>query len=187
MARFPDMRFGVYGQEDGTSPHHYHKIAYCSPGSSGAPGVLDGCAVSCAMQVRSRATQITWSVQPQYLRTTAAAKTFEVALLGEPFNSAPPKAVVRFVDAKGVGVPSKRPTAFLWDLDNIKIICCMSRNQQQDRDTCMREYPDEQFLGKQALRRPSTPILLPPPPPPHPRPPPFALSLASLCAIRPLT
>ena len=173
MARFPDMRFGVYGQEDGTSRHHYHKIAYCSPGSSGAPGVLDGCAVSCAMQVRSRATQITWSVQPQYLRTTAAAKTFEVALLGEPFNSAPPKAVVRFVDAKGVGVPSKRPTAFLWDLDNIKFICYKCR----DLDTCMREYPDEQFLGKQALRRPSTPISSSPQPCP-----PLLLSHSRACA-----
>ena len=159
VANFPDLRFGVHGQEDGSVHYLYHKLAYCTPGASGALGVYDGCAISCAMQVRSRARQITWSVQPQYLRSIAAAKAFEVALPGEPFNSAPPKAVVRFVDANGVGVPSKRPIAYLWDLDNIKLACCVIRTITQDKpqgdlDTCATEwtaeFTDEQLLGRQA-------------------------------------
>ena len=84
-----------------------------------------------------------------------------MVLPGEQFfaNSAPPKAVVRFVDANGVGVPSKRPIAYLWDLDNLKIVCCVERTITQDKpqgdlDTCATEwtaeFTDEQLLGKQA-------------------------------------
>ncbi len=143
VANFSDMRFSVYGQDDGTRSMFYSKIAYCTPGST-SPGVYDGCAISCAMQVRTRAAQITWSVQPSYLRSSDTAKDYDNVRPGEPFTTAPIKPVVRFVDAAGEGVPAKLPKAYVWDVDNLKRVCGD-------------EYTDEDFLGEQAPRLPSDP------------------------------
>ena len=136
VASFPDLRFGVWGQDDGLTRHH--QLAFCTPGKT-APGVYDGCAISCPFRVASRAVSIKWSIQPTYLRSMQTAAS-AVPLPGEPFSEAPADAVVRFVDASGTGVPSKRPLPWVIDVDAIVQVCQETANVTLSADDLLLDF-----------------------------------------------
>ena len=70
------------------------------------------------------------------MQTAASA----VPLPGEPFSEAPADAVVRFVDASGAGVPSKRPLPWVIDVDAIVQVCQETANVTLSADDLLLDF-----------------------------------------------
>lgn len=147
VAYFPALGFTERGQTDhivGNVMYRptFHKIAFCTAGATSSDE-LDGCSLSCPIQVVSSLAHIEWSVQPSVVRSGRVPR-MQIGMgesyyggasgPGGPLVRLPPTAVVRLIDADGRGQSKKRFIPMVYIPSVANSTCALSGVELTDED-----------------------------------------------------